>query len=96
MLVKLLGIIDIVLALLFFINNNFDKSNWFPNKIILIVGIMLLVKGIIFVLMLDFASLIDIACGIIIILSAFMHIHVLLAFIVCIFLIQKGILSLVS
>ena len=97
MIMKLLGVADLIIALLFFLNNTFDKSDaWLPNSIILWAGIVLLVKGIFFLIFLDFASIIDIVCGLIIILSAFMSIYWLLAFLVAVFLVQKGLISIVA
>jgi hypothetical protein len=96
MLLKLLGILDIIVAILFFIDGVFNKSSWMPSKIILYAGIYLLIKGLIFVFMLDFLSVIDIACSLIILLSILIHIPFLLVFIVVFFLIQKGLLSLVA
>lgn len=98
MLLQTFGILDILTAILFFINNTFDKggSDWFPNKIVLIAGIYLLVKGIIFIITLDFASTIDVIAAIIILVSIVVHIPVILTAIVLLFLIQKGIFSIVS
>jgi hypothetical protein len=98
MLLQIFGILDIITGILFFINNTFDKSgsNWFPNRIIIIAGIYLLVKGLIFVILLDFASAIDIIAAVIILISVLVHIPVILTAIVLLFLIQKGIFSLAS
>ena len=96
MLVKILGISDLIIAILFVINTNLDKSGWFPDKIILYAGIFLLVKGIFFALTLDFASILDIICAGIILISLAVHIPLLITAIVIILLLQKGFLSLVS
>ena len=97
MLLKLLGIFDIIAALAFFINNNLDKANsWFPNGIVIILAIYILLKGLIFVIILDFVSLIDIICAIIIFISLLTPINAVITFLVVIFLIQKGIISLIS
>ena len=95
MLIKLFGVLDLLTAIVFLINNNFDKAhNWFPNSIVLILAVYLLLKGIFFVLILDFASLIDIICAVIILISLYIWITPILAFLVIIFLAQKGIFSL--
>jgi hypothetical protein len=96
MIVKIFGLFDIFVALIFFINNSFDKSGWFPNSIVLWAGIYLLVKGLIFALTLDFASILDILCSIIIIISAWIHIPVLLATAVIVLIFQKGFLSMAA
>ncbi len=97
MIMKALGLMDIIIALMFFLNNNFAKIHEImPGSWVIGAGIILLIKGIFFLVFLDFASIIDIVCALVIILSGFMHIYWLLAFIVVLFLIQKGLLSLVS
>lgn len=96
MLIKILGILDIIAGLLFFIDSAFNKSGWFPEKIILYIGIYLLIKGLLFVFTLDLLSIIDIICGGIILLSLLIHIPFLIVFLVVFFLIQKGFLSIVS
>ncbi len=95
--IKLFGVLDVLAALAFFLNNNFDKLNhWFPNNLVLILGLYILIKGIIFLIILDFASAIDVICGIIILLSLSFSINPIITFLVTLFLIQKGILSLVQ
>jgi len=96
MLIKILGITDIIIAILFTINANLDKWNWFPDRIILWAGIFLLIKGILFVLTLDFASLLDIICAIVILLSLTFNISLLISAIVILILLQKGFLSLAT
>ena len=93
MIIKILGIADILSSVLFFIST---LSDAFPHKIILTIAIYLMLKGIIFAILADFASILDIICGIIIAVSIFANLPVLLIFIICIFLIQKGIFSLIS
>lgn len=97
MLVKLFGILDLFVAIIFFINNNLDKiDGWFPDKIVLYAGIYLLIKGLFFVLTFDFASLLDIICAIIIIISIYTPVSLIISAIVIILLLQKGFFSLVS
>jgi len=94
---KVLGIVDIAIAILFFLGNTFAKlSTIMPKSVIIWAGVILLVKGIFFLAFLDFASIADVVCGIIILIGGFTHIYWLLAFLVVVFLIQKGLLSLVS
>lgn len=89
-----MGIIDILTGLLFFINNSLVK--FLPSKILWILGIYLIIKGIIFLLSVDIASTIDIICGVIVLLSIPFVIPKLIAAAVTIYLIQKGIFSLIS
>ena len=97
MLHKIFGIADLIVAGAFFLNNWFDKSNsWFPNNIVLFLAIYLIVKGLFFLVNLDFASIIDIICGIIIIISLSIHIPLVLAAVVLVFLLQKAIFSIIS
>ncbi len=97
MIFKILGILDLITALVFLINNWFDKTlHWFPDKIVLVLAIYLIIKGIFFLISLDFASIIDIICGIVIILSLYFTIPLLLAAIIFIYLLQKSILCLIS
>jgi hypothetical protein len=97
MIIKMFGIMDLIVALAFFINNFFDKtSDWFPNKIILVLAIYIIIKGLFFLFTWDLASIIDIICGILILLSTYWIIPAILASIVIIFLLQKAFFSFVS
>lgn len=97
MIVKILGILDLIAVIAFLIKNYFDAAgNWFPTTLLLIAGIYLLVKGIIFILTLDFASAIDIISGIIILFAVYFHIPTLLAALLIVVLGQKAIFSLLS
>lgn len=94
---KLLGVADLITAAAFLINNWFDKTpaNWFPNNIVLFLAIYLLIKGLFFLITLDFASAIDVISAIVIILSLHISIPIVLAAVIFIFLIQKAVLTLV-
>ena len=94
MIIKLFGIVDFLIAAILLIQNYFFKI--FPSSVIWTVGIYLLIKGIAFVIILDFASLIDIICGIIIILTIFFNVPGLLIGAVILWLLQKGFFSIVS
>jgi len=95
MLLKIFGVIDLGIAI-FFALNLFDKWGIFPDKIILIAGIYLLIKGILFAIILDFASVIDIICAIIMLLSLSFSIAPLISAFVIIFLAQKAFFSIVA
>lgn len=97
MIVKLLGILDIAVATIFFLNNNWDKvgGGWFPDNIVFYAGIYLLIKGLMFVWGMDFASMVDVFCGIVILLSLIFQIPLVFAAIVIVFILLKGGMSLV-
>jgi hypothetical protein len=90
MVVKILGIIDIIASLVLLL------SGIVPGKMILVVGFYLIAKGILFNLFgFDFASSVDAAIG------AFMVLGIYVGFsnsffrvLFFVFLIQKGIFSL--
>ena len=94
MIIKLFGIVDILIALVLLIQNYFWKV--FPTNVLWAAGIYLLIKGIAFVLLLDFASTVDIVCAIVIILTIFFEVPLLLIGAVILWLVQKGFFSIVS
>lgn len=93
MLVKVLGIADLLTALVFFTSS---IAGFIPDKLVLIVGLYILIKGIIFILIFDFASFIDVTAGIVILFSLAYNVHMIIIAIVALYLIQKGIISLMS
>ncbi len=93
MLVKLLGILDIFIAVCFWI---FGVFHILPEKFIMILGIILLVKGVIFIIGLSIASIIDIVCAIIIIIATSVNVPLVMIVLVALFLVQKGLFSLLS
>ena len=93
LILKILGIIDIIAGLIFWLSAIF---NIIPNNIILIIGFYLLVKGAVFLISRDIASIIDILCAGVIFLSLNFTLPRFLPIIVTLFLIQKGIFSLLS
>jgi hypothetical protein len=94
MITKILGVFDLIAAIFFCINNLFDRADtWFPNKIIVILGFYLLIKGILFVAFLDFASILDVICAIIIFVSLVMPISPILSLVIVFFLLQKAFFS---
>ena len=96
MFIKILGILDILAAVLLIIQNYFTFIEILPSSIIWIIGIYILIKGIAFALILDFASFIDIICGIVIILSIFFAVPKILIGLVIFWILQKGFFSLWS
>ena len=93
MLVKLLGILDIFIAVVFWI---FGVFHVIPGKFLTVLGIILLVKGVIFIIGLSVASIIDIACALIIIIAGSVTVPHVMIVLVSLFLVQKGIFSLLS
>ena len=97
MMIKTLGILDLLSALLFFINNAFANfSRFLPSKFLWFAALYLITKGLIFLLSADIASIIDIACGGVIILSIFFALPKLIVVLITLFLVQKGVFSLLS
>jgi hypothetical protein len=93
MLVKFLGILDIFIAIAFWI---FAVFNILPEKFIMALGIILLIKGVVFVLGLSVASIIDIICALVIIIASSTQVPHTVNIIVALFLFQKGLFSLAS
>lgn len=91
MLVKFLGIFDIFVAICFWL---FGIFHIFPEKFIFVLGIILLVKGLIFIFGLSIVSFLDIIFGIIIIIASSTTIPNVVVILTTLFLLQKGIFSL--
>lgn len=88
--IKFLGILDILAALFFSIFQIFKS---FPGIILIIFGLIILLKGIIFFVSGDEASFLDVLCGIIIISSTLVILPFFINLLVILYLLQKGILS---
>ena len=95
MIIKVLGILDIFVGLVFWL---FGIFHIIPNSFILILGLFLLVKGIVFVFGLSITSFLDIISAVIIIAASATEIMMpkIVIILVAIFLIQKGIFSLMG
>lgn len=91
MLVKILGALDIVAALMLLIAGIGFKL---PYMVVLFFGLLLLVKGLIFIT--DFASWFDILGALILFLSLVIGLPSWLFLIPCLLIFQKGILSFLS
>ena len=90
MIVKLLGILDIFVAICFWI---FGVFGWIPESFILLLGLFLLVKGIVFITGLSVASMLDILVAGVIILGSSIILPKIVVIIASLFLLQKGIMS---
>ena len=93
MIIKVLGILDIISAVLFWI---FASFNIIPTTIITIVAFYLLIKGVMFVMSKDIISILDILIAGVIFLSLTYTIPLVIVVIISLFLLQKGVLSLLS
>jgi hypothetical protein len=91
MIVKILGILDILSAVLFWL---FGLFHIIPSSVILIIAFYLLIKGIIFLISLDTASILDVIVSIILFISLSFVLPNIIVFLVAFYLIQKGIFSL--
>jgi hypothetical protein len=89
--VKILGTIDLITAILFWVFMVFDVTGL--SQIITFLGIFLLVKGIVFATTADIASVLDIISALIIIVGSAFNMHIILVIIVAIYLAQKGLFS---
>ena len=95
MIIKILGILDIFIGLCFWL---FGIFNIIPSSFILLLGLILLVKGIVFIFGLSVISVLDIISGIIIITASASEIIMpkLVVILIALFLIQKGIFSMLN
>jgi hypothetical protein len=94
MIVKLLGALDLFIALCFWVFGVFHLN--FLGSFILILGFFLLIKGIVFATTLNIVSIIDIVCALIILGSVSMTMPIFIVIIVSLFLVQKGVFSMLS
>lgn len=94
MIIKVLGIVDILAAVFFWIFVVFHISSL--SFLVTFFAFYLLIKGIAFLISADIASILDVICSIIMFLAVSSVIPTVLVFLVTIFLLQKGIFSLLS
>lgn len=92
MIIKILGTLDIISALIFWLT----IFGFIPQIFILAIGLYLLVKGAFFLISADIASIIDIICSFVIFASINFHIPVFITIIISIYLLQKGAFSLLN
>jgi len=91
MILKVLGIIDLISAILFWI---FATFHVLPSNLILIIGFYLLIKGTFFLINGGVANVIDIVISLLIFLSIGFTLPWFVVFLITVYLIQKAILSL--
>ena len=92
MIVKILGALDILSAILFWL---FGMFHIVPSVIITLIAFYLLIKGLFFLISLDFASILDIIVAIIMFISIGFVMPNIIIFLVALFLLQKGIFSII-
>ena len=90
MLVKLLGLIDLaaVFAVLL--------SPLLPARVLLVLGIFIILKGFTFGITRSVMNILDIVCGLLIILMAFKITSLTIIILVTLFLLQKAFFSIIS
>ena len=93
MLLKILGAFDAIAGVIFVFSYLFHII---PDSWLIFFACYLAIKGVIFLLSADIASLFDIIVAIIIYASTYFHIPILLGALVSLYLIQKGIVSIAS
>lgn len=93
MILKILGILDILAAVSVWL---FGFFHILPQTFLLIIALYLLVKGVVFLISMDIASILDIICAGIIFLALSFNMPKAVILIVTLFLLQKGVLSLIS
>ena len=92
MIIKILGILDIFVAIFFWIFMIFSIESL--SSFVFLMGLFLLAKGIVFLTQLSIASILDIISSIFIIIGSYINLPVLVVVIISLFLLQKGIFSL--
>lgn len=93
MIIKILGLLDIITAFSFWL---FAFFGIFPRSLIIFFAFYLLIKGVIFLMSADIASILDIISAGIIFLSLSFAMPKFIVIITVLFLIQKGLFSLAS
>lgn len=93
MIVKILGVLDILSAMAFWL---FAFFHIIPESLITIIAFYLLVKGIIFLISLDVASALDIIVSVLMFVSLTFALPNIVVFLISLYLLQKGVLSLAT
>jgi hypothetical protein len=93
MIIKLLGILDIIIALSFWL---FGIFSIIPKSFILLLGFVLLIKGALFSIKINVTSILDVICALVIISAPSVKMPLIIVIIISLFLLQKGVFSLFS
>lgn len=96
MVVKIFGAIDILVGLVFWVYSMFNLIGWnlMPKGLVIFLGIILLIKGVIFAISMDFFSILDVISAIIILIGTSVTLPTIMAHVIAIYLVGKGIVSL--
>jgi len=95
MLLKFFGIIDMFAGAMFWIYGilNYVNFNLISSSFVFAVGVILLIKGLIFIAGMDFFSFLDVGLGGIIIWASYSDFPIIIICIVSLYLVQKGFFS---
>jgi len=93
MILKILGSLDILAAILLWITHMTDII---PKQIMFLAVFYLIIKGVMFLSLGNWISSLDIISGLVIYLSVIYPLPGFVVFFVAIFLVQKGIISWIS
>jgi len=91
MIVKVLGVLDIFVAVVFWL---FGMFGLVSESFILLLGLILLVKGLVFAVSLNITSVLDVVSALLIITATAVTMPVFVVALVTLFLLQKGAFSL--
>ena len=96
MVIQLFGAIDIFVGLIFWIYSMLNLIGWgiIPNGLIMFLGVILLIKGLVFAIGLDFLSILDVIVAIIILSAVTITLPTTVIHMIGLFLVAKGIISL--
>jgi len=91
MIIKFLGILDILSAVFFWA---FAFFKIFPESLVMLSALYLITKGIVFIISEHFISALDVASGLIVFSSLYLTLPSIVIILVSLFILQKGIFSL--
>ena len=96
LILKILGLLDIIAAIIFWIYGIFQIE--FLSSFILILGFIMLIKGVSFSLVsgLDLISIGDAVIGLLIIATSQFFLPKIIVIIISLFLLQKGVFSIID
>ena len=90
MIVKILGLLDILTAISFWLHSFY---NIIPESVIGFFALLILIKGIFFIISEQFASVGDIFSSLIVFLSLYMALPAFIVIIITLYLLEKGVFS---
>ncbi len=90
MIVKLLGLVDLLTAVLAV----FAHIGFIPTSVLKIFAVYLIIKGAIFIK--SFTSILDLGCGVYLLLMFFFNMHSFIVYLVALYLFQKAVFSMAT